>query len=471
MARKSKIRKTQDHDRLERAMKFARALNFNSLEAYQEWCILQGFSIELDKSKGQLEREMQRFVLKKHKREGNTRNIIQKIYSRQIKYRDLNNEILKIISDGFKRINNKKLLLDVLLSLEEKTKLLNYEDYTRGVISFVFDFHLWLRPYGQWEQKSRNAGRQFSSLSRFLFAKYEVPIFMDRVWQKDEKVPKGWFIHIGQGKNIRFAKSLPIKMTKKMAHSFLQAPDSYSVNAAFRWAQVHALGGNKAIADAVVATRLSRAFNDDDFWLGVIRFFIANPMLDTNQYNPIIDYIWNQKYENRIVFIERGVAREEGPIQPNFSMQGRTPDTLLRQVENWHRRLGRETKGGILQWCKSKTPDFRFVEGRANTHNMKIWSIRELLNSKELIAEGRKMNHCVASYARSCMSGGTSIWTMGMQDSQEMFKILTIEVHNPSRTIRQIRGLRNRLATKYETSIIKRWSQQEDLALSSHLNI
>ena len=94
---------------------------------------------------------------------------------------------------------------------------------------------------------------------------------------------------------------------------------------ALRWGQVHALGGNKRLLDAFRGTRLIQDFEHDDFWLNVFRFFIANPMLDVNHVNPIIDYIWNQKYQIQQVVVERGVVEEHDPPQPNFSMKGRTP--------------------------------------------------------------------------------------------------------------------------------------------------
>ena len=304
---------------------------------------------------------------------------INKIYAKQIQQKELNSEILKAINNGFNKIQNKRLLRNVLLHLDESTKLLTHIDYVKGIINFVSHYKNWLQPIYKWQANTHNVDRQFASLARYLFAKYEVPPFMDSVWQQDNAAAISWFIHIGTGKNIGTAENLPFNMTKKMAHHFLQAPADYTVNTAFRWAQIHALGGNKIIADAIAETRMVDNFNDDDFCLSVFRFFIANPMLDTNQVNPIIDFIWHQKYENRIVFVERGVALDEAPAQPNFSMTGRTPETLLRQVDNWHRQLGKESRGGNLQWVKSKLADYRYVEGRANSRNMKIWFIQELI--------------------------------------------------------------------------------------------
>ena len=166
---------------------------------------------------------------------------------------------------------------------------------------------------------------------------------MDCVWFDGNVTHQNWFKHIGTGQNIRTAPDIPIPAHEKRWHShFLKAPRHYTIEEALRWGQVHALGGDRYLADALRGTRLTGTLSNDGFWLNVIRFFIANPMLDVSHVHPIIDYIWHQKYENRRVFVERGVAREIGPAQPNFSMRGRTPETLLRHVDEWHGELGRE---------------------------------------------------------------------------------------------------------------------------------
>jgi len=476
MARKNNGLSKKQQDRKSAILRHAYALNLYSINDYLEWCLQQGFRANTNKTTVQVKHEYQHYLLisatkklKQAKHEGNMHSFINKIYTNKVKYKDLNGETLKTIYKGFNKTKNKRLLRDVLLQMDENTKLLTHIDYVTGVINFVEHFPKWLQPITNWQPKTHNAGRQFASLARFLFARYDVPAFMDSVWLKDKSSARNWFIQIGTGKNIAKASSLPINMTKKMAHYFLQAPANYDVNAAFRWAQIHALGGNKVIADAIAETRVAQEFNNEEFWLSVLRFFIANPMLDTNQFAPIIDYIWHKKYENRMVFVERGIVHEEGPEQPNFSMRERTADTLLRNVEDWHRQLGKESRGGNLQWVKSTFSELRYTEGHSKKRNMKIWTIQELLSNKELIAEGRKQNHCVSTYARSCFSGTTSIWTMDVQESDTRQKLLTIEVHNASKTIRQIRGLRNRLAKDGEMLVIRRWAAQEGLKISAYI--
>jgi len=254
---------------------------------------------------------------------------------------------------------------------------------------------------------------------------------MDKAWLNGNVIQQGWFRTIGTGENIRKAANLPITLTKKMAHWFLQAPDAYSIDAGFRWAQVTSLGGDRRLVDALLETRIAHDFRDDDFWLSVLRFFIRNPMLDPVQINPIIDYIWNQRYENQIVFCDPGVAEQMGPEQPNFSMKGRTVISLLKAVDSWHKRLGRERKGGNLQWHTSGIKPATYIEGTKQTQDMKVWRIRELLSSNELIGEGRNMRHCVASYANSCSNGICSL-TNQLVAAQELsnspnFHVLSLE--------------------------------------------
>jgi hypothetical protein len=292
---------------------------------------------------------------------------------------------------------------------------------------------------------------------------------MDRVWLAENETHQNWYKHIGTGQNIRTAPGIPVALTKKMAHHFLFAPKQYNVEEAIRWGQVHALGGDKRLMDALRGTRLLGNFKNDEFWLNVIRFFIANPMLDVSHVHPIIDYIWNQKFENQRVFVARGVVEEHDPPQPNFSMKGRTPKTLLHQVNDWHRQLGRETRGGDFEWMRSEIGEFHLREGSEKKGNLKYWYIRELLSTDELIHEGRKLHHCVRSYAKSCYTGKTSIWTMESEDENGRHKALTIEISQRENLIRQVRGKRNRLPTEKEKYILTQWATYEKLEIAEYV--
>ncbi len=407
--------------------------------------------------------------LAKDNKNRNVDSLLLRIYENTITKDELLTPIAKALFSGFENSQDRSILLEAMQFIEANTKLFDDAAYINAIIAMTKDCTGWIRSLNDWKPKSHNRSKQFASLARHLWAGYEIPVFMDKAWLFGNAIQQQWYKDIGAGRNIRNSSALPIRMTRKMAHHFLSAPDDYSIDGALRWGQVHSLGGDRRLSDALLGTRLAEEFRDDDFWLSVIRFFIRNPMLDTVHIGPIIDYIWDQKYENRVVFVERGVAEEVGPAQPNFSMRGRTVDSLLKAVGTWHRQLRKETKSGSLQWQRCGINEFSFIEGTKKSRNMKVWRIRELLSSQELILEGRRMFHCVASYTRSCSTGRCSIWSLDVETEEGCEKLLTIEVSNSNKTIRQVRGKRNRLAADNEKTIIKRWADREDLMIPEYL--
>lgn len=459
--------KTQEH---------IRQLGISSVEGYKAWCRAHNFSQGLDKSQRQrrdeldvLTRMQATRMMATEKKERNLKEIIPRIYRKELSPEKLRNTSTREIAAAFQESDTPEVLLKLLLYLEDNTDLLKDTTYIHGIAALANHYESWIRSLEAWYVKKHNRDRQFSDLARHLLATYDVPLFMDQVWFNGDETHQNWFKHIGAGQNIRTAQDIPLAFTKKMAHHFLNAPKQYTVEEALRWGQVHGLGGDRRLVDALRGTRLTQDFNNDDFWINVIRFFIANPMLDVSHVNPIIDYIWNQKYENRRVFVERGVATETEPVQPNFSMNGRTPETLLRQVAAWHRELGKEMGAGNLHWRYSDINDLRFQEGNKQEHDTKFWYIRELVSTDELVAEGRAMSHCVRTYAKSCYAGRSSIWTMEVEDEHGRRKVLTIEVSLSEKLIRQVRGKRNRRPTLKEKNLLRRWAAQEGLQLAEYI--
>ena len=451
-------------------------LGFSTIEDYKCWCRKHNFSCGLDKNSRQRRNELSIVtkikaseILANEKKSRNLNEIIPKIYNGEMQSEKLRSGTAKEIALAFQRSYYRKILLKLLLYLEQNSGLLEDPVYIKAIEAIANHSDSWIRPLETWHVKRHNRDRQFTELVRHLFATYDVPPFMDRVWFTENEKYQNWYIHIGNGQNIRTAPGIPISLTKKMAHHFAKAPKQYSVDEAIRWGQVHALGGDKRLMDALRGTRMLGNFKNDEFWLNVIRFFIANPMLDANHVNPIIDYIWNQKFENQRVFVARGVVEEHAPPQPNFSMKGRTVKTLLRQVNEWHRQLGRATREGDFQWMRSEIGEFHLREGSEKKRNLKYWYIRELLSTEELNDEGRKMNHCVGSYVRSCYSGKKSIWTVESEDISGKRKVLTVEVSRPENRIRQVRGKRNRLPTLTEKFLLERWAAKEKLEIAEYV--
>lgn len=464
-----------------------RALGFDRANAYLDWCWNNGFDGSFDKTQGDLQEEEAAFeAIAETRRKQSRLHKNPKAFLEAVCQGELS-------SNEIERPNYKRTAAEIEASNEDADKrgsllemllgLLRYHDlifesaagrqdqpFVRGLIKLHDRKTLWLRPLDDWKPKSKSSERRFGELTHHLFDKYgDVPRFMESVWMRTDRASwryRDWYVHLGRGYNLRTAKS-PVPMTKKMAHHFLQAPDTYTVEQAVRWGQLQALGTGRQTIDAVCATRLGRSFENEPFWFTVLRFIADNPMLDPRQIGPIVDYLHNQRFAPTDIEVAPGEWRQEPPPQPGLSMQVRTVDTLLRQVSAWHETLGRYRAMPSGQYERA---DFAGIvlEKESGLTSVR-WIIRQLCSSKALQAESEALNHCVASYHWSCARGDCTIWSLSVsRDGGEIERRQTIEV-TKNGVIVQCRGLANRDPTPEEWSMVNEWARHANLQVAPHM--
>ena len=342
---------------------------------------------------------------------------------------------------------------------------LNYIDALIGVHRLR---RRWIRSIDRWRPQTHNREKQFLSLVRHLLVSYNVPDFLGSVWfRTDESATRyqKWYVDIGNGRNPREGPA-PVSLTNKVAHYFLQAPKSYSVEQAIRFGQIKASGGSVRLCNAVIESRLGTEFSNDEFWQSVIRFFIRNPDIELSQVGPIVDFLQHHKFERQQVFLDGGETRWLSPPQPNLSMQKRSLRALLAQVAEWHHRLGKVKVDSSMRWTPSGIHPAGYARGKND--NRVIWRINELLSQKELAREGNALKHCVATYSRHCRDGNSSIWSMTSEDAGgKVRRRQTIEVSRHKRIV-QCRGRSNKPPTDQERQIVALWSKSESLVLCLH---
>ena len=323
--------------------------------------------------------------------------------------------------------------------------------------------HLWIRQPESFRSRTKNTARLFESFVRHLLVRFEMPAYMFPVWfnNHQEKLTRDQklFLHLAAGHSVRRFNQLPITLTKRMGHFFMQAP-SNTVGHAIRWAEIRGLGGSQRLANAVASTFLANRFNNQAFWRSVFDWFVSHPMLDVQQVGPITDYLSDQRFGGR-----HPILGGDAPPQPNLSMRGRTPAALVRAVEQWHDRLRISTyPRKATSWKPTAIEPFILETGITNK---KTWTIQELLSAHELFEDGRKLKHCVSTYTSSCVSRTTSIWTMQTSSSEGTKRLLTIEVHPRTNRIVQVRGKSNRYPREDEIKIISRWAQEAGLKFNT----
>ena len=343
--------------------------------------------------------------------------------------------------------------------------------FPEALVAIAAESDGWIRPIKTFKPRIRSSSRFLPALLRHLFVRYEMPAFMDLAWLEGHTMAgqrhRRWYRHLGLGRSIRECDT-PLPMTRKMAHAFVSAADGTLPDAAVRRAQVIASGGPPALANAVMGSRLAEHFGHEDFWQTVVAWLIRQPMLDPVHVGPIVDYLHHQRFVPTPVFADGRLTRDV--LQPGLSMAGRTAGSLLRQVDDWHDQLGRGNAVQVPNWDPSGIPGFREDVPDEAGRVASRWSVRELVSSDALQAEGRAMQHCVATYAGTCSRGATSIWTVERLITKgdrppELTKLLTVEVSNRQRTIRQVRGRNNRSATPQERGLLRRWATHARLTL------
>ncbi len=462
-------------------------LGFEQSTAYFDWCWRNGFEGALEKSSADLIEEIEAHEAIKARREAhsklhrNPKRFLDAVFSGELHSEEIDRPIFKSVAAEIEASNEtgdtRSSLFEMLLQLTKFGDFVfqtlpdrSSTPFVRGLIKLHDRKALWLRPLEEWKPKSKNRERMFGELTHHLFDQYgDVPTFMEKVWIRDDRPSwrfRDWYVHLGRGHNLRTAKS-PIPLTKKMAHHFMKAPEDFTVEQALRWGQMKALGCSRAEIEAVAASRLGRSLINEEFWFTVLRFIADNPMLDPRQIGPIIDYLQNQRFENVEVEVAPGEWRTEPPPQPGLSMRGRTAVTLLRQVDDWHRELGRLRDLPSGQYEQAPFGGLT-LEKKRGGQNVR-WVIRQLRSSKDLQIESDELRHCVASYHWSCAKGHCTIWNLSVSDKDgKPERRQTIEVDRGG-VIVQCRGLANRDPTAEEWSIVNAWASEANLQVAGYL--
>lgn len=350
---------------------------------------------------------------------------------------------------------------DDLIDHIKTTKLWKHYDKVSLRIKRLNDKrNLWIRDPKDWKCNTHNAERAIRSLTWHLLAKYPIPEWTYSL------IPSGpvynernhslrLFIDLARGKNIRKCNHM-FFLTKRMAHLVMNAPKKYDTCIlAVRWAQLKSYDCSPRVTHEFMSHRIvinplsyitddakakARYVAQDKYLCSIFEWFSRFPMLDPNQIGPMLDFI-----------LRNGWCE--------YKLAGRNPLSVIRQMEAWHFELAREERRMQKARKTNSWPklihDWTFGDPKKNN----VWEAKQLLTTKELLAEGRALNHCVGSYSGSCAAGKVHIISFKYQGECTF----TVEIDGNldykynAVNIRQQRGKRNRTITSAEKAIVNRW--------------
>lgn len=318
-----------------------------------------------------------------------------------------------------------------------------------------------------WAGSDSSWPRAIAVLAQHLAGKYAVPPFLAAAWYATDDAygerKRKWFVGHAAGASFR-SLDLPIRMTRRMEHVFLGSHAHLGIEYAMRRAELLGLGAPAELVRAVLATRLATDLDHGDFWRTVWLFLIANARsIDRAHVGPIVDFIQAVRHERVAVETAEGIDMRDPP-QPSFSMKGRTPQSVLRLVQDWHRSLGGGNGG--LTWTPSRLRPLVIEEpGQEPTAPPAIWHLVELTNGAQLRTEGSALRHCVASYADRCWRGASRIWSLRVQRGEQVRRVLTVEVDPKRGAVVQARGWGNRPPSGKPFRLLQEWAAREQLRL------
>lgn len=283
------------------------------------------------------------------------------------------------------------------------------------------------------------------SIFKMIFSRFKLSnLFIQNYFNLTLK-EKSWLVHILKRNSLKSANHLPLPLTKKATHVFLNIEEDLdlSVKEGLVYSSLLSLDVNKGFAMGVL--RNIRNFAQSGFWVKTMSQFYHKGLTSDN-IGDTMDYINQCHYlDNR-----------------KINWKQKSCKNVLKETENWHVEITKQheiRRQKYNQFKNSTISDF-FEIGIDNG-----FIIKQLKNLRDLYLEGGNLNHCVYSYARNCKSGYCEIFSLRQVDLENNeTPLLTIEVRG--RRILQVKGNFNRKPFNLEWDIIRRWASEEDIRIA-----
>jgi len=329
-----------------------------------------------------------------------------------------------------------------------------------------------------WRAKSHNKDKQLKEYIKHTYFKYDVPNFIyyeilnnkdyDELINENGLVefspryfPYSEDMFIGRDLSVSKvieaiieAKSLKpyLKkiLTKKSIDKVLKSKEETLIKAITK-EYLKEKKFEKSTIDYFYNERLLLRNDYDDVVKMLVKIIEKAPDLftDYNKVRELRDYLRaNTIYVGYdLCMLEVGVPRENLKTAENYIKK--SIEKILEDSDDWH------VENTILKRLNKSFWKQRFEIFESSNDVF----ITEITDSKTLLAEGKSLGHCVASYANWCGASSNSILSM----TNKGMRVLTIQVEKSK--IIQAKGKRNKEITESQMFHLEKFAKANNLEI------
>ena len=301
---------------------------------------------------------------------------------------------------------------------------------------------------------------QLKKCFQTIFVKYETPnVLVNDLDKIVDKKTIELLLELLRGKNLKNLNYTDLKLTKRECHLFVNYEgeslnfESDILKCYFVYFKL--LGIDEGETNTVhlflncsklFQLKLFKFIDHIDFWQQAFRIYVAftreqKQVLNVREY---VDYIEFKKFDENA----------------NYTLTGRTFDSIKNAIETWHRRGYYEKHKEMLNfnWEPLNLPEIE-IEFKNDTY-----VFQELTSGALLSEESDKMNHCVFSYTISCAKGIYRIFSVKKKVNNRFIHWLTIQLSKNE--IVQSVGVNNRKLSKIEIGMLEYWAKENELKVA-----
>lgn len=260
-----------------------------------------------------------------------------------------------------------------------------------------------------------------NEILKYVLEKYKLPEYLWKFLLKMSVSDQDIVIQLTHGEKIKNIQGLPVNVSNRDVHYFYKIPSDIDMEKDF-------------IAHAILLAKLIRASNRPEL---LPEFYRRNrSLLMRNDWNVFehqdyfvtlfvkICQVCTPTSQFRMIEYLDFFKVHVTNFQFNKFYRNISSDAVTRRIQDWHLNMfeGDTNLYDQYSWEGSGLKDLTVH------HNNTLYIFKEIKTGPDIVKESIEMQHCVASYVKSCQSGEIQIWSVKKQVNDTFKPYITMEL-------------------------------------------